>query len=658
MARHRSLHAVVAFVSVLTGVARADEGMWTFGRPPLVKLQWEHDFSPDAKWFDHLRLASVRVCEQDEPDSGGSGCFVGEDGLVLTCRHVVAGLLAWNHALPKALDRQPVVARSSDEEIACPDLEVEVLTSMEDVSAEVDSFEARELLDSDVAGRRALAILRILAREERSATRRAEVVSLYGGAQHWLYRYDRFRDVRLVFLPEPFEIPDARVNAGRRRFGRFDAALLRVYVDGKPFRPRHHLVPAARAGSPTGFVAAYGNPGRTNRLLSAPEFDFARSTAISLQIGLIDSTLSACERFFRDRPDLDADAEPLLDKLRDDLASTEAELEFLNGRAVVACVHSTFDAIRERLRPNPVRLLGFDRAAAFLARQLVDESRDAERAFWRAALDDSRARLCPSFRRTGRNARSLRVRDRIYPQFSDPRGTDVVESLHLPARFDFEVALVGSTLENVRASLGGDDPLVRELLGDRATEQAATSICARGLRPIPDDEIRFDYLPGLTPRPERLDRDVEFEEAIDTIAEGYHAAFGDAWPPDADGSPRFSFGKVSRSPLSLHEFVRECDRERIKVPEPWRAKFDHHLATIPWMFVTNLDCVGGFSGGPVVDRQGALLGIASRAQSSAAAWSAAASRTVAVDVEGILIVLRRVYGADSLADEIEGFTPK
>ena len=65
----------------------ADEGMWPFNNVPSAYLQKTYGWAPDQAWLDHVRLASVRF------NSGGSGAFVSETGLVLTNHHVGAGCI-------------------------------------------------------------------------------------------------------------------------------------------------------------------------------------------------------------------------------------------------------------------------------------------------------------------------------------------------------------------------------------------------------------------------------------------------------------------------------------------------------------------------------------------------------------------------------------
>src|SRR5215472_16521487 len=134
MAHSLRRHYVVALCGALmTGVSRADEGMWTFDNPPVKQLQEEYHFTPTQQWLDHVRLSSVRL------NDGGSGSFVGPRGLLLTNHHVALGQLQKNSTPQHDYVRDGFYASTPEQEMKSPDLEVNVLVSMEDVTGRVQA---------------------------------------------------------------------------------------------------------------------------------------------------------------------------------------------------------------------------------------------------------------------------------------------------------------------------------------------------------------------------------------------------------------------------------------------------------------------------------------------------------------------------------------
>src|SRR6516162_1231043 len=125
------LFAVCSLVLFRTAAATADEGMWTFDNPPSKQLQERYNFTPTREWLDHVRLSSVRF------NDGGSGSFVSPRGLALTNHHVALGQLQKISTPQKDYVKDGFYARTQAEEMKCPDLELNVLVSMENVTARV-----------------------------------------------------------------------------------------------------------------------------------------------------------------------------------------------------------------------------------------------------------------------------------------------------------------------------------------------------------------------------------------------------------------------------------------------------------------------------------------------------------------------------------------
>src|SRR5580658_10099379 len=110
---------------------RADEGMWTFDNPPVHQLEQKYHFTPTREWLDHVRLSCVRL------NDGGSGSFVSPHGLLLTNHHVARGQLQKNSTGEHDYVKNGFFAATSEEEMKSPDLEVNVLVAMEEITPRV-----------------------------------------------------------------------------------------------------------------------------------------------------------------------------------------------------------------------------------------------------------------------------------------------------------------------------------------------------------------------------------------------------------------------------------------------------------------------------------------------------------------------------------------
>src|SRR5579884_104048 len=120
------------FLTLFSTLAVADEGMWTFDNVPVQQIQSKYGFTPTKEWLDHLRLSCVRF------NDGGSGSFVSPHGLVLTNHHVALDELQKASTKEHDYAHEGFYAATPDQELKSPDLEVNVLVSMEDVTARVN----------------------------------------------------------------------------------------------------------------------------------------------------------------------------------------------------------------------------------------------------------------------------------------------------------------------------------------------------------------------------------------------------------------------------------------------------------------------------------------------------------------------------------------
>jgi len=166
-----------------SSLARADEGMWLYNAFPTQKTKAAYGFEPTEQWLDHLRLASVRF------NNGGSGSFVSADGLTFTNHHVGAECVQQLSTGGKDFMKSGFYAAAQADEAKCPNLELNQLVSIEDVTAKVNAGVKPGMSAAEAAQAQRAAMSNIEKDCATSTGLRCDVVTLYSGEVFSLYKY-------------------------------------------------------------------------------------------------------------------------------------------------------------------------------------------------------------------------------------------------------------------------------------------------------------------------------------------------------------------------------------------------------------------------------------------------------------------------------------
>src|SRR5216683_1922325 len=241
--------------------ARADEGMWPFNNLPRAEIKKRYGFDITDAWLRKVQLASVRF------NNGGSGSFVSPNGLVLTNYHIVEDVVNEVSTPQKDLAKEGFVARARADEVKAPSLELNVLMSIEDVTTRVNGAVKAGASDAEAFAARRAEISAIEGESTKATGFRSDVITLYQGGQYNLYRYQKYTDVRLVFVPE-FQAAFFGGDPDNFNFPRFniDMALVRIYENDQPVHPEGYLKWSTAGAKEGELVFVTGHPGSTARL--------------------------------------------------------------------------------------------------------------------------------------------------------------------------------------------------------------------------------------------------------------------------------------------------------------------------------------------------------------------------------------------------------
>ena len=665
----------------------ADEGMWLFNQPPRQILRERHQFDATDTWIEHLQKSSVRF------NSGGSGSFVSEDGLLISNHHVGADALQKLSTKEKNYLHDGIYARTPAQEVKCLDLELNVLQAIEDVTARINAAVPKEA-EAAVAFAARRKIIAEVEKESQDRTGlRSDVVTLWQGGAYHLYRFKRYTDVRLVFAPEQ-QIAFFGGDPDNFEFPRhdLDVCFFRAYENGQPAKVKNFL-----RFSPTGardgeLIFVSGHPGRTGRLLTVSELENLRDQALPFRLG----NLKRLEVLLGN---WSARSEENARRAKDDFFGVQNSRKAVDGM-LAGLLDPDFFSVKVKAEADfKTRLAGQPDLAAALA--AYDKIAGATRTFAAQAvrsalLEGSQAFNCESFHiaRTLLRAGDERPKpngERLR-EFSESRR----ESLELnlfsekPIYPDLEMLTLADSLTFLAGQLGASDPLVQKILsGQSPRDRAAGLINGTKVREVAfrkrlyeggaaavsaanDPLLTLARLVDADARALRKvseDQGETKQQAHAAISRARNALLGTTGYPDATFTLRLAFGVVKGyeedgRPVpafttlgSLYERAREMKHQPpFDLPPLWEKRKSRLDLKTPYNFVSTADIIGGNSGSPVVNRAGEFVGIIFDGNLQSLPWDYAFTdkqgRATSVHSAAILEALNKVYGTKELAREL------
>lgn len=637
---HRTLtRCLLAISFTLAGLsAAADEGMWTLDNPPTAHLQSKYGFTPDQAWLDHVRLAAVRF------NDGGSGSFVSRRGLVLTNHHVARGQLQKLSSKERDFVAEGFLATKYDEEVPCPDLELNVLMSMEDVTARVAAAVKSDMSEKDAMDARKAAIADIEKDSLATTGLRSDVVTLYAGGEYWLYRYKKYTDVRLVFAPEE-QIAFFGGDPDNFTYPRWnlDMTLFRVWEEGAPIHSPAYLRWNSAGALDGELVFVLGHPGSTNRLHTLSQLEAQRDVVYPDTLATMKRTLGVCESYAGRGPEQQRQALGMIFGLQNGIKARSGELAGLNNPAIMGKKMSDEADFRRRVEAEPAWKARFGsswediaaaQAKALSRRQELNHARLGGRSLPRLAqtivryvaeMDKPESERLEEFRDSQLD--SLRFR-----MFSPA-----------PVYPELEELLLADALRQSLDTLGAGHPFITAALAAKSPEDAARE-AVRGSQ-IADPAFRKKLVDGgsaavaassdpmvaLVRRVDPYLRELRQwqEDHVDSVrqaagerlAKARFAVYGKTLPPDATFTLRLSFGAVRGYPYNgtqappwttLYGLYDRTHSFGGKPPFHLPANWASPPAGIDFAtrvnFVSTHDIIGGNSGSPVINRAREIVG--------------------------------------------------
>lgn len=675
---HLLLTLVVSFHLFL----KAEEGMWPFNNIPLAQIEKKYGLTLDPSWLQGVQLSCVRI------SAGGSGVFISPSGLIMTNHHVGAHAIYTLSSEENNLIEEGFLASCLEKELKCPNLYVDILVSMQDVTEELnkDLPLKTSLEEKEKSRKEKMAALKKKALEKTSL--QPEIVSLYQGARYHLYLYKRLSDIRLVMAPEK---SIAFLGGNERNFEypryNFDVCFFRAYENEKPFSSNHYLkwsLEGPQEGEPL-FVA--GHPGRTQRMLTSDHLVYFRDKKIPLLLSYLKSRIEALEKFSAQSQENRRVAEQ-------DLFS------YYNIQKAYTGIYQGLqqEDLIERKKAYEKELYGNENSSSFqvwlkLKKALENQQSNIAPYLFLEGSFSIYSKLFAWAKTVVRaHEEKNKPNEKRLQEYTDSELASLEQDLFStePTYLGLEVLLMENSLKQLSKHLGEKNPAAILALESCSPEERAKDLIYnsslgdrnyrkslyenRELFEASKDPLillarELDPYARLARKKYEEELEPVQKESYTQIAALIFKKYGETVYPDATFTLRLSIGSMKGylehnlpiDPMTKIKGIFELADRFSPLPTymlPFSWKKEGHLLDpeTPFNFVSTHDIVGGNSGSPVINAKKEVVGLIFDGNIHSLIWdygfSETQGRAVSVHSRGIIEALQKIYKAEALFQEI------
>ena len=675
-------------LALATSLALADEGTWLYNNFPKERVEKQYRFLPTQEWLDHPRLSSVRF------NNGGSGSFVSADGLAFTNHHVGADCIEKLGTSGADYMKTSFYARTRADEAKCPDLELNVLVGIEDVTAKMKAAAPATVLAA-AAGHAQRSEMSAIEKDCATSTGlRCDVVMLYSGEVYDLYKYKKYTDVRLVFAPE-YDAAFFGGDPDNFTYPRYDLDItfFRVYENDKPAHLDNYLQWSKVGVKDGDLIFVSGHPGGTDRLTTMAQWQYLKDVDYPSRLASYKRRIAMLQNFSAQSPENARIAQEDIFGLQNSQKAINGEYEGLRDMAMLSQMNT---AEREREKaymdkhpgePNPWQEIS---NAMKVNREIYSPLIYVERmrGFYSGLAAYARILVRASEEKPKPNGGRLReFRDSALPSLEQQLFSTA------PVYKNLQTATLALSLAQMQDALGPDDPAVKAALSGKSPEEAAKALIA-GTK-LEDVAVRKQLYEGgkaavdastdpLIVLLRNVDSEARavrkrYDDEVDavvrrdgaTIARARFAQTGLNQPPDATFTLRLSYGAVKgyeENGKKIPYFTtfagafQHAEEHGNKPPynlgASWLKMKSKLKLETPLNYVSTADIIGGNSGSPTVNKAGEVVGIIFDGNIQSLVlnfyYDDRQARAVHVDSRGIIEALRNIYGAEALANELTG----
>jgi hypothetical protein len=638
-----------------------------------------------TKLLQKIRLASVRF------NDGGSGSFVSPNGLVLTNHHVAMGQLQKLSNSKNDYVKNGFYAKNQKEEIKCPDLELNILVSLENVTEKVTAAYKNKTDLHEIKDLKKEIIAKIEDESQKKTKLRSDVIELYEGGEFWLYRYKKYTDIRLVFAPE-IQAAAFGGDLDNFQYPRFclDFTFFRVYENGKPIVSKDYLKWNSNGPQKEELLFVSGHPGSTDRDKTLQQIVYMRDHYFPETLKIIESKLKLLREFSQKGKDEARIA-------KNDILGLENSYKALNGEYSSLKDKDFYQKIIEK--ENNLKA-DFSKNANLSSEfgdpwkkisDIIDLQIQHKKEIFYYRLSGSIANYGLGIIRY-----AIEIQKPSEKRYEEFRDSSLDSWKHkflgkVPIYKNKEMIVLKHSIEQSIANLGKDDKFVKAILQNKTPEKIVQELISKTqldspefrkslLESKPEEILQnkdplLQWIIQLEPlfREKRdwIEKEIETPLSIEggKLAKIKFAMYGKSTYPDATFTLRLAYGKMKGYSVEGFQFPPFTtyhgllDRAYSFQGEPFQLseKIQKNISKInlqvPLNFVSTHDITGGNSGSPVINSKGELVGLIfdgnAYSHSTTYIYSDEKARSVSVHSAGIIESLKNIYRAKNLVQELE-----
>lgn len=676
----------VLLLAFAAPLCRADEGMWLPNAFPKQTVEKKYHYQVTDAFLDHMRLSAVRF------NNGGTGSFVSPDGLLFTNHHVGADCIQKISTGKSDYMKNGFVARTQAEEQSCPDLEINVLLKIEDVTARVTEGITPHTPPAEANAKKKAAMSAIEKACSDSTGNRCDIVTLYSGGLYNLYQYRKYTDIRLVMAPE-FGIAFYGGDEENFTYPRYnlDITFFRAYENGKPAHVDNYFKWSKTGVKEGDLTFVPGNPGSTGRLMTVTELEFSGKYSYPLVQRRLASLISALEAYMAKGPEQKRIASENLFGNQNSYKAYSGFLTGLRDKRLMDRKRKEENELKAAIAKDPARAEEFAKFWDELATTYRNYSAFyapywlLERGATRGSEMLAIARDIVRYAEEKSKPDSQRLRE--YTASALPSLEQEMYST-APIYPAMEQVVLENYFSFLVKELGADNAVVKAILEGRTPAEAAKFYVQSSKLPLVaerkrlaaslaevknsrDGMIRLALILDKPARELRKRYEDQVESVVNRaagrIALARFAAFGGSEYPDATFTLRIAYGDVrgytdeAGHPIPYATdfaglYAKSSDKDPFVIPAAWmKAKSSLNLKT-HFNFVTTADTHGGNSGSATLNTKGEIVGILFDGNIESLpnrfVYTDERSRSVHVCSEAIAEALAKVYKAERLLREL------